>query len=99
MINQRSKTAPNSRPAARGLPGASGTTGLGKRRPANLLAWDQLNQKENCVKALKIIALALGVTLGALIVIPLLVLAGLFIWLKLTEETDEGSLEQEQTRA
>ena len=51
------------------------------------------------MKALKFIALALGVTLGALIVIPLLVLAGLFIWLKLTEETDEGSLEPEQTRA
>jgi hypothetical protein len=52
------------------------------------------------LKVLKFIALALGVTLGALIVIPLLVLAGLFIWLKLTERTDdEGSLEPEQTRA
>ena len=34
------------------------------------------------MKALKIVAVALGATLAALIVIPLLVLAGLFIWLK-----------------
>ena len=42
------------------------------------------------MKALKTVAIALGVTLGALIVIPLVVLAGLFVWLKLTEESDEG---------
>jgi hypothetical protein len=34
--------------------------------------------------------------LAALIVIPLVVLAGLFIWLKLTEEGDEESLELDQ---
>ena len=48
------------------------------------------------MRALKIIAVALGVTLAALIVIPLVVLAGLFIWLKLTEEADEEALELEQ---
>ncbi len=48
------------------------------------------------MKALKIVAVALGVTLAALIIIPLLVLAGLFIWLKLTEEADDESLELEQ---
>ena len=48
------------------------------------------------MKALKIVAVALGVTLAALIVIPLLVLAGLFIWLKLTEEADDEALELEQ---
>jgi hypothetical protein len=48
------------------------------------------------VKALKIVAVALGVTLAALVVIPLLVLAGLFVWLKLTEEGDEEALELDQ---
>ncbi|HXX62117.1 MAG TPA: hypothetical protein VEI48_12620 [Candidatus Sulfotelmatobacter sp.] len=47
------------------------------------------------MKALKVVAVALGVTLGALIVIPLVVLAGLFIWLKLTEDSDEDGLELE----
>ena len=45
------------------------------------------------MKALKTVAVALGITLGALIVIPLAVLAGLFVWLKLTEEDDEELLE------
>ncbi|MBA2255532.1 MAG: hypothetical protein H0W07_10510 [Chloroflexi bacterium] len=48
------------------------------------------------MKALKIVAVALGVTLAALVVIPLVVLAGLFVWLKLTEEADEEALELEQ---
>ena len=48
------------------------------------------------MRALKTVAVALGVTLGALVVIPLVVLAGLFIWLKLTEEPDEESLELDQ---
>jgi hypothetical protein len=47
------------------------------------------------MKALKTVAVALGVTLGALIVIPLLVLAGLFVWLKLTEEPDDEALDLE----
>ena len=48
------------------------------------------------MKALRTVAVALGVTLGALIVIPLVVLAGLFVWLKLTEEDDEEALDLEQ---
>lgn len=48
------------------------------------------------MKALKIVAIALGVTLAALVIIPLVVLAGLFVWLKLTEEADEEALELEQ---
>jgi uncharacterized membrane protein YjgN (DUF898 family) len=51
------------------------------------------------MKALKIVAVALGVTLAALIVIPLLLLAGLFIWLKLTEEADDEALKPEQEPA
>ena len=41
------------------------------------------------MRALKTVAVALGITLGALIVVPLIVLAALFVWLKLTEEADE----------
>jgi hypothetical protein len=51
------------------------------------------------MKALKTVAVALGVTLAALIVIPLVVLAGLFVWLKLTEESEEETLELDQESA
>ena len=40
--------------------------------------------------------MALGITLGAILVIPLLVLAGLFVWLKLTEEDDEETLQLDE---
>jgi len=48
------------------------------------------------MRVLKTIAVALGVTLGAILVIPLVVLAGLFVWLKLTEEDDEEALELDE---
>ena len=48
------------------------------------------------MKALKTVAVALGITLGAILVIPLLVLAVLFVWLKLTEEDDEEALELDE---
>jgi hypothetical protein len=48
------------------------------------------------MKALKTVAVARGVTLAAILVIPLLVLAGLFVWLKLTEEDDEEALELDE---
>lgn len=48
------------------------------------------------MKLLKILAAFLLVMVAALVVIPLLVLAGLFVWLKLTEEGDEESLELDQ---
>lgn len=51
------------------------------------------------MKALKTVAVALGITLAALVVIPLVVLAGLFVWLKLTEESDEDTLEPDQEGA
>jgi hypothetical protein len=51
------------------------------------------------VKALKTVAVALGITLAALIVIPLAVLAGLFVWLKVTEEEDEELLELDRDGA
>jgi hypothetical protein len=48
------------------------------------------------MRILKILATFLLLVVAALIVIPLLVLGGLFIWLKLTEEGDEESLELDQ---
>ena len=48
------------------------------------------------MRLIKRIAVALGVTLGAVIVIPITILAGLFVWLKLTEEADEESLELDE---
>ena len=48
------------------------------------------------MKILKILMVLVLVTLSALLVIPLIVLAGLFVWLKLTEEGDEESLELDQ---
>jgi hypothetical protein len=48
------------------------------------------------MKALKTVATILGIFLAAAVVIPLVVLAGLFVWLKLTEEDDEEALELEQ---
>jgi hypothetical protein len=48
------------------------------------------------MKILKIMMVLVLVTLAALVIIPLIVLAGLFVWLKLTEEGDEESLELDQ---
>ena len=59
-------------------------------RPATHRTW------RFTMKALKTVAVALGITLAALIVIPLAVLAGLFVWLKVTEEDDDEILELDQ---
>ncbi|MGD0018839.1 MAG: hypothetical protein ABSD62_06250 [Candidatus Limnocylindrales bacterium] len=48
------------------------------------------------MKILKLLMASVLVALAALVVIPLIVLAGLFVWLKLTEEGDEESLELDQ---
>ena len=48
------------------------------------------------MKILKVLMVLVLVTLAALVIIPLIVLAGLFVWLKLTEEGDEESLELDQ---
>ena len=47
------------------------------------------------MKLFKILFVTIGALLAALILIPLTVLAGLFVWLKLTEEGDEDDLEIE----
>jgi hypothetical protein len=48
------------------------------------------------MRIVKIMAMFLLLVVAALVVIPLVVLAGLFIWLKLTEEGDEESLYLDQ---
>jgi hypothetical protein len=48
------------------------------------------------VKILKLMLTLLLAILALLVVIPLLALAGLFVWLKVTEEGDEESLELDQ---
>ena len=45
---------------------------------------------------LKLIGAALGVLIAAAVLVPLIILAGLFVWLKLTEVADEEALELEQ---
>lgn len=45
---------------------------------------------------IKLVAVLFGLLLAAVVIIPLVVLAGLFIWLKMTEEADEEALELEQ---
>ena len=47
------------------------------------------------MKLFKILFLTIGAVLAAMIIIPLTVLAGLFVWLKLTEEGDDDDLEIE----
>ncbi|HET9497304.1 MAG TPA: hypothetical protein VFP83_03180 [Candidatus Limnocylindria bacterium] len=41
------------------------------------------------MNVIKTIAIAIGAILAALVIVPLTVLAGLFVWLKLTEEVDD----------
>ena len=45
------------------------------------------------MKAIKVLLITVGALLAALIVIPVTILAGLFVWLKLTEETDDEEME------
>lgn len=47
------------------------------------------------MKVFKVLFITIGALLAAMIVIPLTVLAGLFVWLKLTEEADDDDLEIE----
>jgi cytochrome bd-type quinol oxidase subunit 2 len=44
----------------------------------------------------KLIAMLLVVMIAAVVIIPLVVLAGLFIWLKMTEEVDDEALELDE---
>ena len=48
---------------------------------------------------LKFLGAVIGLLIAAAIVVPLALLAGLFVWLKLTEDADEDLLELEQEAA
>lgn len=50
-------------------------------------------------RILKLFGALLGLLVAAAVIVPLVVLAGLFVWLKLTEEADEEALELEQEAA
>lgn len=45
------------------------------------------------MKAIKVLLISVVALIAAMIVIPLTILAGLFVWLKLTEETDDEMME------
>jgi len=45
------------------------------------------------MKAIKVLLIGIAALVAAMIVIPLTILAGLFVWLKLTEETDDEEME------
>jgi len=45
------------------------------------------------MKAIKFLLISIAALLAAMIVIPLTILAGLFVWLKLTEETEDEEME------
>jgi hypothetical protein len=47
-------------------------------------------------RLLRLVVLLFVVLLAVVIIVPLVALAGLFIWLKLTEEADDEALELEQ---
>ena len=49
------------------------------------------------MKAVKFVLISIAALLAAMIVIPLTILAGLFVWLKLTEETEDDMMELEDT--
>jgi hypothetical protein len=45
------------------------------------------------MKAVKVHLISIAALVAAMIVIPLTIRAGLFVWLKLTEETDDEEME------
>ncbi|MDP9272261.1 MAG: hypothetical protein M3O93_01815 [Chloroflexota bacterium] len=49
------------------------------------------------MKVLRVLFISIGALLAALIIVPLTVLAGLFVWLKLTEEGDDDALDIDDT--
>ncbi len=48
------------------------------------------------MKAIKVLLISIAAVLAAMIVIPLTILAGLFVWLKVTEETDDDEMELDE---
>ena len=50
-------------------------------------------------RLIRLFVLLFALLLAAVIVVPLVALAGLFIWLKLTEEADDEALDMEMDSA
>ncbi len=50
-------------------------------------------------RLIKLFVVLFLVLLAAVVVVPLVALAGLFIWLKLTEETDDDAIDLETDTA
>ena len=46
-------------------------------------------------RLIKLVAVVFVVLLAAVVIVPLVILAGLFVWLKLTEEADDEALDLE----
>ncbi len=46
-------------------------------------------------RLIKLLAVVFVVLLAAVVIVPLVILAGLFVWLKLTEESDDEALDLE----
>ena len=46
-------------------------------------------------RLIKLVAVVFVVLLAAVVIVPLVILAGLFVWLKLTEESDDEALDLE----
>jgi hypothetical protein len=51
------------------------------------------------MRIVRFIGAVIGLLVATAVIVPLVVLAGLFVWLKLTEEADEEALELEQEAA
>ena len=49
------------------------------------------------MQAVRVLLISIAAIVAAMIVIPLTILAGLFVWLKLTEETDDDEMELDDT--
>lgn len=45
------------------------------------------------MKVVKVLLISIAALVAAMIIIPLTILAGLFVWLKVTEETDDEVME------
>ena len=51
------------------------------------------------MRLIRLLLMLILLLLAAVVVIPLVALAGLFIWLKLTEEADDDAIELEMDSA
>ena len=46
-------------------------------------------------RLIKLVAVLFVVLIAAVVIVPLVILAGLFVWLKMTEEPDDEALDLE----